>query len=270
MEVLRTGGNWIQLAGSWEDLCAPAPLPLFQSTGNGATPVPIPSPPPSGRPKALLPGPDNGDGAATTTTSSSLPINKLRKDRIHQQAVLDALADERVTDESSLRLAIRTRRQRAERDYRLDNAVAALDAKLMQCSPSASPNNATVDATNSNGKEAASTSPLTAAAPPANGRRPASSSVFDDGPAHPFSSTERAIAIARWVLEAPPPSAGSSTAAGGGGEGLRKRRKKPVKKGGVVTTTGSAGATVGGNVKGEGDLEDGREVVGEVEGEREV
>ncbi|KAK3306488.1 uncharacterized protein B0T15DRAFT_142482 [Chaetomium strumarium] len=269
MEVLRAGGNWIQLAGSWEDLCAPAPLPLFQSVGNGAAPVPISSPPSAGRTKALLlPGPDNDHGAAATTAiSARSPIDKQRKDRIHQQAVLDALVDDRVTDESSLRLAIRTRQLRAEHDYRLDNAVAELDAKLMRSgalgppgpSPSANP---TPAATNSNGKQAV-TSPLTTAtAPPANGRRAASSSVFDEGRDYPISS-ERASAIARWVLEAPPPSAGSS--AGGGGEGLRKRRKKPVKKGGVLSTTGSAGATVAGNVKGEGNLEEGREVEGEGE-----
>ncbi|KAL2177058.1 uncharacterized protein P884DRAFT_269969 [Thermothelomyces heterothallicus CBS 202.75] len=130
IEVLRAGGNWIQLVGSWEDLCAPAPLPLFQCSGNGATPVPL-SVPPTRQPKApTTPGDDSG---STAPDASAAPGSgdKQRRDRIHQQAVLDALGDDRVTDESALRLAIRARQLRAEHDYRLDNAAAALDAKFL-------------------------------------------------------------------------------------------------------------------------------------------
>ncbi|KAK4235042.1 hypothetical protein C8A03DRAFT_18157 [Achaetomium macrosporum] len=283
IEVLRAGGNWIQLAGSWEDLCAPAPLPLFQSTGNGATPVPISSPPSSRRTKALLPGDD--DSAAATTTNPGSPADKQRKDRIHQQAVLDALGDDRVTDESSLRLAIRARQLRAQHDYRLDNAVAALDAKLARggaLGPSPAVDSASsaasteaaasseAAATNGNGngdtKASPKSSQTVAPAGQVNNGRRSQSSGFDEGRDYPIS-TERASAIARWVLEAPPPSAGSSA----GGEGVRKRRKKPVKKGAVVTTA-SAGASAsvmgGGGVKGEGDLEG--DEGGEVEGEGEV
>jgi hypothetical protein len=50
--------------------------------------------------------------------------------RQQRAIMLEALADERVHDEASFSMAIRARQQRAERDYRLDNAVAALDAKL--------------------------------------------------------------------------------------------------------------------------------------------
>ncbi|KAK4158032.1 hypothetical protein C8A00DRAFT_39592 [Chaetomidium leptoderma] len=216
IEVLRAGGNWIQLAGSWEDLCAPAPLPLFQSTGNGATPVPVSLPPPKQRKALTAPGTDS------TATSPDFPTastdDKQRQDRVHQQAVLDAIGDDRVTDGSSLRLAIRARQLRAEHDYRLDNAVAALDAKLMR---------------------------------QLNGRRRAtpSSSVLDEGRDYPIT-TERASAIARWVMEALPPSAGDSA-----GDGLRKRRKKPVKK---VAADASGGLAVGaGDLEGEVEVEGG-------------
>ncbi|KAL2152982.1 hypothetical protein VTH82DRAFT_4137 [Thermothelomyces myriococcoides] len=131
VEVLRAGRNWIQLAGSWEDLCAPAPLPLFQCSGNGTTPVPL-STRPTGQPKVPS-GPGDDNGSTTSQDASVTPVNgdKQRKDRIHQQAVLDALGDDRVTDESTLRLAIRARQIHAEHDYRLDDAAAGLDSKFV-------------------------------------------------------------------------------------------------------------------------------------------
>ncbi|EGO59600.1 hypothetical protein NEUTE1DRAFT_39282 [Neurospora tetrasperma FGSC 2508] len=86
-EVLRASGNLIQLAGTWEDLCAPAPLPLFQPSGPG------------------------GGGS------------KHRKERIQHQAIIDALGDDRIKDEASFRMAVKARQLRAENDYRLDNAT---------------------------------------------------------------------------------------------------------------------------------------------------
>lgn len=299
-EVLRAGGNWIQLAGQWEDLCAPAPLPLFQSTGNGATPIPMSLPLPKQAKALLPPGSDTPTPTPSSPTTASTEPDSRRKELIHQQAVLDALSDDRVTDESSFRLAIRARQLRAEHDYRLDNAVAALDAKLTRGaltsgggavaddSPSsitASPTELAAPGTSAvgvgvdgdgsgrgaNGADhSAAGKPAPAAPAPAptpttpagsmspsnsnsnsNNRpraTPSSPSPLDpEGRDYPILS-ERASAIARWVLEAPPPS----SAAGGGSEGLRKRRKKPVKK--VVGGGGVAG--LAGVVR---DLDGGRE-----------
>ncbi|KAK3688037.1 putative histidine kinase group protein [Podospora appendiculata] len=146
MEVLRACGNWIQLAGTWEDLCAPAPLPLFQTTTNGSgasiqMPMPSSTSATLARQAKALAAPgslvetsaDSSSAALVRTDSSSTSAAESehqRKERIRQQAIYDALGDDRVNDESSFRLAIRARQLRAERDYRLDNAVAALDAKL--------------------------------------------------------------------------------------------------------------------------------------------
>ncbi|KAK4115962.1 hypothetical protein N656DRAFT_690916, partial [Canariomyces notabilis] len=138
VEVLRAAGNWIQLAGKWEDLCAPAPLPLFQSTGSGTgQQIPV-SLPPLNRAKAL-PTPRN-DSAATSPESPTAPApavladdaaaneaEKRRMDHIQRQAAPDA---DRVEDEPPFHVAIRARQLRAEHDYRIENAVAALDAKL--------------------------------------------------------------------------------------------------------------------------------------------
>jgi hypothetical protein len=167
IEVLRAGGNWIQLGGSWEDLCAPAPLPLFQTTGNGATPVPMALPPSKQTKTHPAPGSDSPTATPESpTTALSEPDNR-RKDRIHQQAVLDALSDDRVTDESSFRLAIRARQLRAEHDYRLDNAVAALNTKLARASLEEGP--ATADDDN----PSSITSPTDTASPAAPNPSPA-------------------------------------------------------------------------------------------------
>ncbi|KAK3938718.1 hypothetical protein QBC46DRAFT_317311 [Diplogelasinospora grovesii] len=156
MEVLRLGENWIQLAGSWESLCAPAPLPLFQQPQFG--------------------------GSARQQ---------------QQQAVFDALGDDRVTDETTLRMAIQARQSRAERDYQLDNAQQHL-------------------------------------------RRWAT----DDGKEYPIS-TERATAVARWVVEAP---ANAGLRSGPTADGAaRKRKKKPTTTKTASSPRVAAAAAAGGS-----------------------
>ncbi|KAK3317969.1 putative histidine kinase group protein [Apodospora peruviana] len=164
IEVLRGCSNWIHLAGTWDDLCTPGPLPLFQSSGSsggasGSVRVSgnKPTTTPSLRQVAnslralgdeevdhhssstALASCSNssgtvaaGAGAAAPASASLLAAetDQQRKERIHHQAVFDSLSDDRVIDETSFQLAIRARKIRAEHDYRLDNAVAALDAKL--------------------------------------------------------------------------------------------------------------------------------------------
>ena len=284
IEVLRAGNNWIQLAGDWEDLCAPAPLPLFQSAGSGSTPVPVSLTHPK-QPRAL-PAPGNETAATGSPDSPASSArqelaDKPRKDRIRHQAVLDALNDERVTDGPSLRLAIRARQLRAEHDYRLDNAVAALDAKLTRReldSPSDDSPSSPTGAASSSNPNAATTSdaPPQPSTPPtddsptspivANGtgrKKPASTSTAatqtttptrprltapTDEPAarDPYPiSTGRAAAIARWVLEVPSPSGAVANGDGPSipGAGAGRRRKKAVKKVKPAPggSTGSAG-----------------------------
>ncbi|KAK3353282.1 putative histidine kinase group protein [Lasiosphaeria hispida] len=271
LEVLRAGGNWIQLVGTWEDLCAPAPLPLFQSGGpanalsTAAAALPIPN-----HSKAL-PAPGHESGAGTTdptsavmravsSTLSAAEAEKKRKERIHQQAVLGALNDDRVSDESSFRQAIRAHQLRAERDYRLDNAVAALDAKLtrheldgpdtpkmIEASAvgeipegGSSPASGHVDSealvrTTNGTKPPPPTSPGNSIHPASTPTPPSSGSAtgtntpgsrrWTAGDEKEYSiSTERATAVARWVVNAPPNGFL-------GLDGARRKKKKGVKKG---------------------------------------
>ncbi|KAK3398429.1 putative histidine kinase group protein [Sordaria brevicollis] len=266
-EVLRASGNFIQLAGTWEDLCAPAPLPLFQPSGPGGGPVPVALPAPIRQPKTLPPPMAGGpaESGALVHSSSSNGTNaaaeaeKQRKERIQHQAILDALGDDRIKDEASFRMAVKARQLRAENDYRLDNAVAAMDAKLtgrdfdalaLEAPPSpkdtatatngslstalthnTSTANGTTGTNGVNKPSTGTTNGGTTAQPQQNIRRWS----VDDGKEYPIS-TDRASAIARWVLEAPP-----VTSAGGDGAAARRRKKKVVSK----RTSGTVPAVVG-------------------------
>jgi len=117
IEVIRRANNWIGLEQSWETLCAPAPLP----------------------------------GHANATKENETP-EQARERRKHE-AIMEALADERVQDEETFRAAVRAREKRAEED-----------------------------------KKEAGNGPKRWAQ--------------EDGKEYPIS-TERADAIARWIIEAP-------------------------------------------------------------------
>ena len=76
IEVIRCADNWIGLQQSWESLCSPAPLPGH-------------------------PGPKEESEAQ-------------EKERRKQEAIVEALADERVHDEASFQAAVAAREKRAE------------------------------------------------------------------------------------------------------------------------------------------------------------
>lgn len=82
IEVVRRANNWIGLQQSWETLCAPAPLP-----GHA--------------------------GAAKKEETEDQA-----KERRRQEAILEALADERVHDEASFQAAVAARERRAEEQRR--------------------------------------------------------------------------------------------------------------------------------------------------------
>ena len=82
IEVVRRGDNWIQLQQSWESLCAPAPLP-------GQTPP---------------------------NQQKETPAEK--KERLKQQAIMEALEDDRVHDEASFHAAVAARQRRQEEEAR--------------------------------------------------------------------------------------------------------------------------------------------------------
>ncbi|KAM7207208.1 putative histidine kinase [Naviculisporaceae sp. PSN 640] len=297
IEILRGGSNWINLAGNWDDLCAPAPIPLFQPGANGSGPVPVSMTRghPSARQAKLLRAAaddmklDSSSNAlmrsvsgSSSTPNGAAEAERQRQELIHHQAVLDSLNDERVTDESSFRLAIRARKLRAERDYQLDNAVTALDAKLTRGDPEFSsprvtaakasenedfrhvPHTKTPDTesagegTNGSAKPAATgngAQETTGGTSPSTGSTSAASSLADTPAPAPVAhrrtaddaardypiSTERAMAITRWVLDAPP-NAGLETSADGA---PRKKKKRPANKSSSRSPSAAAVAALG-------------------------
>jgi hypothetical protein len=82
IEVIRRSDNWIQLQHSWEFLCAPAPLP----------------------------------GQAPPNLQKETPAEK--KERLKQQAIMEALEDDRVHDEASFHAAVAARQRRQEEEAR--------------------------------------------------------------------------------------------------------------------------------------------------------
>ena len=131
IEVVRRAGNWIHLATSWENLCRPAPLP----------------------------------GHAGEAAKES---EKQRRERQKHEAILEALADERVVDEESFQRAVRARERRNAEDEKPPGQNGT--------------GNGTGNSEGGAGKP----------------KRWAQ----DDGREYPIS-TERAEAISRWVREAP-------------------------------------------------------------------
>ncbi|OTB08259.1 hypothetical protein M426DRAFT_317374 [Hypoxylon sp. CI-4A] len=99
IEVLRRAENWIELSSSWEALCAPAPLPTpMSATGISAAAA-------------------NANALSLTNATSAFETDEQRKERMRQQAIIEALEDERVNDEASFKAAIMARQRRAEADH---------------------------------------------------------------------------------------------------------------------------------------------------------
>ena len=136
IEIVRRTGDWIGLSQSWETLCRPSPLPGQRDDVERKRETP-----------------------------------EQRRERLKHEAILEALADERVVDEESFQRAVRARERRAMED----EIMAEQQGNGSRSS--------------SNG-----TSPST---PKSGPKRWA-----QDDREYPIS-TERAEAITKWIKDAP-------------------------------------------------------------------
>lgn len=244
IEVLRRVNNWINLSDTWENLCAPAPLPLYDygsdyphhasyarghgyGNGNGygsghahhhhhhhhhAHPGHHHCQPP---PEA--PSPEVAATAAAALINGTSPAaaqEEMRREQVRQQAIMEALEDERVTDEASFRRAILARERRAE-----DDRLAALNAPAQNRGQQQEP--AFPQPQPQQPPAGVATPPLT----PQTSYYPLHETMSqqrwnpagEDAREYPIL-TERASAIATWIRDVPAVV------------GLR-RKKKPRKKG---------------------------------------
>ena len=188
-EVLRRTKNWLGVRGKWEDLCNP----------------------PSSAQAKVSQGLLKAGGEKETKVAETEGEKRIRRS---QEAVLEALADERVVDEQTFRASVRARELRAAREEEEEQRK-----EYLRTPPSTSGllGSSTSEA-RINGhavENEVSSHPQTACSP---------DSVSKDNPRrgkeYPIT-TERADAIARWISEAPPPSA-----AGENGAGSKPRTKK--------------------------------------------
>jgi hypothetical protein len=201
VEVLRRGGNWIGLASSWETLCrAPA------GGANGA--------------RDQHGGGANGavsnrgaSGGSGTANGHAGETKEQRRERQKHEAILEALADERVVDEDSFQRAVRAREKRFRDDERAELAVSS----------ASSPTSASAG---SNGTSMGSDTAESTPAPPKRWAQEATNE-------YPIS-TERAEAISRWVRDAPALTSENNT-------GTKKRRKKGTAKKPSLSKASSTG-----------------------------
>lgn len=205
IEVLRRGGNWIGLGAPWESLCRPAPLPGHGKPSNEVG-------------KANGAGGSNVGGAPSETRAQ-------QRERQKHEAILEALADERVVDEESFQRAVRAR----ERRFTEDNVATAAEHTS---SPAHDSSNA----------------PPMQPPPPQSPAQPPKRWAQDDGREYPIS-TDRAEAIARWVREAPRVVGGSGGKKKRGGGRARKVGSEKVECEGLAESV----ETLGLDGEGEGD-----------------
>ena len=130
VEVLRRGYNWVGLTETWEELCRPSPVGGHGTGGVGD------------RGWSLAQRSSDSDAHAKSSSqsqsqskSSGSEVEKLKKkpgtptagntaeeknkemkERRKHEAILEALADERVVDEESFQRAVRARERRAVED----------------------------------------------------------------------------------------------------------------------------------------------------------
>ena len=153
IEVLRRANNWLGLETSWQKLCAPAPLP---PTAAGCT----------------------REAARRESRPPTEESAEQKMERIKQESIIDALADDRVVDQDSFEKAVRARERRALEDEQgISGPLKDKD-----------------------------TGPETGAADHGAGGdsvpRPKRWAQDENGKEYPIS-TERAETVVRWIKEAP-------------------------------------------------------------------
>lgn len=210
-EVIHRTENWLSLSSSWDTLCSPAPLPIYDDepccghhtcihSHNQAQTAVISAGRAASAAAALING---------MSSDAAGEEEKRRRELIREQAILDALDDERVTDEASFRAAIEAHEKRAQRN---DAALSSKPSNGTNTTPKPSPGTSISpngpDALNGTNGTNGTDKPMhvwvaedlkeDATATDISSHRWSA----DDGRDYPLM-TDRASAIARWVQEAP-------------------------------------------------------------------
>ncbi|KAL7913236.1 hypothetical protein GGI35DRAFT_467944 [Trichoderma velutinum] len=236
-EVIHRTENWLSLSSSWDTLCTPAPLPIYDDepcshhtcihSHNHAHKAVVSAGRAASAAAALING---------TSTDAAGEEERRRRELIREQAILDALDDERVTDEASFRAAIEAHEKRAQRN---DAVFSGKPSNGTTTTPKPSPGTSI----SPNGPNGTNGTDKTKHVYMAKEVKEDAADIdilsrrwsADDGKDYPLM-TERASAIARWVQEAPVVT------------GTATKRKKRTKK----TGTAAEGASMRVDEAGEG------------------
>ncbi|KAF2223168.1 hypothetical protein BDZ85DRAFT_122567 [Elsinoe ampelina] len=184
IEILRKCNNWIKLPMGWAEMCRPVSAAASTKPNTNGTVA------------------RNGQSASKPTET-----DKERKNRIRQQAIADAMGDERVVDEETFHQSVSAREKRAEedeeRDKRLFTPVTPGD-KLLQ-----------------NGAAAVGKAEARERLKDEKLKRWAEDEALKEYPV----TTERVEAISRWVREAPGVMPGAPTRKKKKAAGKRKKKE---------------------------------------------
>lgn len=206
VEVLRRADNWIGLSDDWDVLARP--LSTQDANGNGPDAS-------AGAETSII---TRQNGSRVNRAQASPPLTAAQKQqRRKQEAILEALADERVCDEVSFQRAVKAREKRALEDELRRSGV--LPPKATSQPSDGSPTNPP------NGSSSGSKDPLNT-----DSMRAALDAEY-------AISSERADAIARWIFEAPASVEGvkSKKSAKGKSKARKPKRGMPSLNGDTET-----------------------------------
>ncbi|KAL7932716.1 hypothetical protein V8C35DRAFT_306533 [Trichoderma chlorosporum] len=204
VEVIHRTENWLCLTSSWDTLCTPAPLPIYDDEPCGHHTCIHAH---GHAHKALLSAGRAAEAAAAlingTASDAAAEEERRRRELIREQAILDALDDERVTDEASFHAAVVAHEKRAQQS---DAAISDKPSNGITTTPKPSPGT-TIGLNGLNGLNGANSTDKAKHVHLLK-EDAADTDIFsrrwsaDEGKDYPIT-TERASAIARWVQEAP-------------------------------------------------------------------
>ena len=180
-EILRQTNNWIGLAGAWDHLCR-LDMPgdsnnSSKSHGKGGSDLV-----------------KKATGLGRRRPADETPEQK--RDRIHKEAVMEALGDERVVDDESFQKAVKAREERALREQDPSDVNGFVNGTKA--------NGAITNGLNSDQSNKASDKPAQSSGDlHSHGHEKQGSSAPVAKDEEYLIGTERAACIARWIKEAP-------------------------------------------------------------------
>ena len=178
VEVLRRARNWLGLQEKWDVLCKPVDLPGSQGSKRRA----------------------NGSGVEDEMLEAYQPAmmtEEQKREKRNKEAVREALADERVVDEESFKRSVRARELRAAREEEDEQRREYLRINT------ATTKSSTISDTRTTTDDPSTSIPSQSQLPNAKKQDPPKKWTSQDGEKDYPISTERADAIACWILCAP-------------------------------------------------------------------